>query len=70
MKTNKELVYCTNCEYFKRIIHQCSYSKNVKKVSSYLRESVSYIKHPKKINKNNNCSWYKKLKEAQPPKSE
>ena len=64
----KELVFCKNCLWLKEnIIHygvcvdrKCEHIDNKADVLSYYIYSKEYKKHPKIINKNNDCEWFEK----------
>ena len=59
-------VYCNDCRYYyycrlsplKFGPHKCDYIKNLKDDPIY--KNNIYIKCADQINKNNNCSWYKR----------
>ena len=65
MKNKQDLVYCNECIYlhkennYKSFIElTCRHSDNTKVEKSFLKEERTYIKHPSKLNKNNDCKWY------------
>jgi len=68
-------IYCFNCKYLKSenrykasALHNCEYPDNLIKVASWLSEQIVYQVSPKKLNKDNDCKWFKKLIEGKPPK--
>ena len=69
-------VYCKNCQYFKckpvymeNPKYSCLHPSNEKTRDTWYDILYSYPLKPKKINKNNDCSWYKELVEKKPPKN-
>jgi len=57
-------VYCWECKYYyeggRYYGEGCLYSDNLKRVDNWNETRWEYIREVKSINKNNDCSWYKR----------
>ena len=64
-------IFCQKCRFLlTRNIHmemeyECHHPNNRKQKDIWLRKTVSYKKEPQKINKNNNCVWFKKREDKE-----
>jgi len=50
--------YVEDCDYKETVVEQCEAPENTKVKMTWRSEEKSYLKHPKKINKHNNCPWF------------
>jgi len=62
----EELVYCKKCRWLKEykmpyvcyIDRSCNHQDNLKHIPDYFDEKTGSDKHPRIINKNNDCKWF------------
>jgi hypothetical protein len=66
----EEKVYCIDCRNFRAydysygeyFVYECHADENTKYRDSWLKRTFIYPMRPKKINKHNDCKWYKSKK--------
>ena len=65
-----EKVYCSNCEYLGETAreYKCIHSQNTKAKDTWLKVIYGYMVSPHKLNKHNDCSWYKNKPTVMPKK--
>ena len=55
-------VYCINCEYLsgdEAAIWLCDYPENIEYQDCWFKRIKNNKREPNRINKDNNCKWYK-----------
>jgi hypothetical protein len=64
----KEKVYCKDCIYFILRPYRCAHPGNTTYRDTYYGKVYYYTEYPNKLNKNNDCKWFKKETIPHPPK--
>ena len=55
-------IYCKNCKYIsgdKTVIWLCNYPGNIEYRDNWLERRMNHKQMPMKMNKDNNCKWFK-----------
>ena len=57
-----ENVFCGRCRYFfSEHLDMCKHPDNLKLHVNWRNDYKTSIKHPRVLNKNNNCKWFKSV---------
>ena len=63
-------IFCENCKYLHEAlyeglsyVYECKAPANLKRKSSWRNEWLASVRHPKKINKYNNCHLFEEKRQ-------
>ncbi len=57
------MIFCNRCKHFySKRIDKCLHPDNQKQHTSWRNKYATSVKHPSKLNKNNNCKWFERKK--------
>lgn len=54
-------VFCKKCKYLVEEVKECHHPRNIGMTHNWYEKTKHPLQHPKKINSNNDCSWYKEI---------